>query len=174
MSSSTVSVSTSEPTAKSSLTKYIVAGAALLLLAAAFAVYHFRSASTVPRGPAKITQISHWDKPIEVARLSPDGHTIAFSSPVAGIEQIFVMLSTGGEPLQLTSDEGDKFVTSFSTDGTEIYYGRFLGQAEDWSVPTLGGTPAHLVAGHAVVPSADGKSLFYSQPRSRRPPPRQP
>ena len=166
MSSSTVSVSTSEPTAKSSLTKYIVAGAALLLLAAAFAVYRFRSASTVPRGPAKITQISHWDKPIEVARLSPDGHTIAFSSPVAGIEQIFVMLSTGGEPLQLTSDEGDKFVNSFSTDGTEIYYGRFLGHAEAWSVPTLGGTPAHLVAGQAVVPSADGKSLFYSRSRS--------
>ena len=54
MSSSTVSVSTSEPTAKSSLTKYIVAGAALLLLAAAFAVYHFRSASTIPRGPGSV------------------------------------------------------------------------------------------------------------------------
>ena len=34
------------------------------------------------------------------------------------------MLTSGGEPLQLTNDEGDKFVDNFSPDGKEIYYGR--------------------------------------------------
>ena len=40
--------------------------------------------------------------------------------------QVFLMLTSGGEPLQLTNDEGDKFVNSFSPDGKEVYYGRTL------------------------------------------------
>ena len=47
------------------------------------------------------------------ARLSPDGHTVAFASPVGGVAQVFLMLTSGGEPLQLTNDEGDKFVDTF-------------------------------------------------------------
>src|ERR1700741_64271 len=125
--STTAVQATSPPATKSARTKYIVAGAVGMFAAGGFAVYHFKGGSTAPSGPAKITQISHWDKPMEGARLSPDAHTIAFSSPVGGIEQIFVMLSSGGEPLQLTNDDGDKILSSFSTDGTEIYYGRFLG-----------------------------------------------
>jgi serine/threonine protein kinase len=162
-SSSSASVTAVQPAAKPAYTKYIVAGAAVLLAAAAFAVYHFKSAPTAPSGPAKITQISHWDKPMDGARLSPDGHTVAFSSPVGGIEQVFVMLSSGGEPLQLTNDDGDKILSSFSTDGTEIYYGRFLGKSEGWGVPTLGGKPTRVVSGYGVAPSADGASIFYSK-----------
>ena len=56
------------------------------------------------------------------ARLSPDGHAVAFASPVSGINQIFLMLTSGGEPLQLTNDEGDKIVDNFSHDGKEVYY----------------------------------------------------
>ena len=68
------------------------------------------------------------------------------------------MLSSGGEPLQLTSDGGDKIVSSFSTDGTEIYYGRFLGKSEGWSVPTLGGKPTRVVSGAGWgVPTLGGK-----------------
>ena len=165
--SSSVSATAVQPTSplatKSPRVKYIAAGAIVLFAAAVFAVYYFRSAPTAPSGPAKITQISHWDKPMEGARLSPDGHTVAFSSPVGGIEQVFVMLSSGGEPLQLTNDDGDKIVSSFSTDGTEIYYGRFLGKREGWGVPTLGGKPTRVVSGAHVVPSADGASIFYSK-----------
>ncbi len=51
------------------------------------------------------------------ASLSPDGHAVAFVSPVGGIAQVFLMLTSGGEPLQLTNDEGDKVVDSFSPDG---------------------------------------------------------
>ena len=158
-----------QPSSGSATKKYAIAAAcaAVLLLAAAYAAYHFRGGSSAPSGPMKITQISHWDKPMEVARISPDGHTVAFSSPVAGVEQVFVMLTSGGEPLQLTNDDGDKFVDSFSTDGTEIYYGRFLGRADEWGVPTLGGKPVRIASGYAVAPSVDGSSIFYTKSDGR-------
>jgi len=142
--------------------KWIFAVAGIAALAAiGFAAYHFWSGSRTPSGPAKITQISHWDKPMDYAQISPDGHTVAFTSPVGGISQVFVMLTSGGEPLQLTTDEGDKITDSFSQDGAEIYYGRQIGRADEWSVPTLGGKPTHLVAGVRVAPSPDGAYLYY-------------
>src|SRR5215469_16316697 len=167
MASSSASVIPVQPPVKPSHTKYIVAGAAVLLTAIAFALYHFKSAATAPSGPAKITQISHWKKPIDGARLSPDGHAVAFSSPVGGVAQVFIMLISGGEPLQLTSDSGDKIVNSFSADGTEIYYRKQLGSNDVWVVPTLGGNPNRLALGFAVAPSLDGRWLYYAKFGSR-------
>ena len=40
-----------------------------------------------------------------------------FVSPVGGIAQVFLMLTSGGEPLQLTNDEGDKDVDNFCPTG---------------------------------------------------------
>ena len=97
------------------------------------------------------------------ARLSPDGHTIAFTSPVGGVAQVFVMLTSGGEPLQLTNDEGEKLVNAFSPDGTEIYYQRVVGRDEAWAVPTLGGSPRLVASANYVVPSPDGASIFYAK-----------
>jgi len=164
--SSASAIAAVQPAEKSGRNKYLLLAACVVVLAVGFAAYHFgvgSRAPSAPSGPVKITQISHWDKPMDVARISPDGHTIAFSSPVGGIEQVFVMLTTGGEPLQLTNDDGDKYADSFSTDGTEIYYSRFLGRTEEWAVPTLGGKPARVVSGHGVVPSADGGAIFYTR-----------
>ncbi len=95
------------------------------------------------------------------AAISPDGRAVAFTSPVSGFFQVFVMLTSGGEPLQLTKDEGDKDSVVFASDGTEIYYERTPGRDEVWRVPTLGGEPRRLVAGTAVAPSADGSILYY-------------
>ena len=134
----------------------------LLMVAAGYGVYHFLFSNRLAQsGHEAITQISHWHKPISYARLSPDGHTIAFTSYTQGYEQIFVMLTSGGEPLQLTSDEGSKVLNGFSADGTQIYYERQLGAWEVWAIPTLGGTSSRLVAGRYATPSPDGKSLFY-------------
>jgi serine/threonine protein kinase/Tol biopolymer transport system component len=153
------------PEPSSSLAKKILVPAAIgaALVAVGFAAFHFGVGSQVTNAPAKITQISHWDKPMDSARLSPDGHTVAFSSPVAGVAQVFVMLASGGEPLQLTKDEGEKVVTSFSPDGTEIYYLRVFGRDESWAVPTLGGNPNRIVSGHAVAPSPNGTFLYYTR-----------
>ena len=147
--------------------KYILVAVCAVLVAAAFAAYHFGVGSSAPSGPAKITQISHWDKPMDFARLSPDGHTVAFSSQVGGVAQVFVMLTSGGEPLQLTNDEGDKLVNSFSPDGTEIYYERSRGRDEVWAVPTLGGNPSRVVSGSSLAPSPDGGSVFYAKKGSQ-------
>jgi len=149
------------PGAKPSHTKYFVAAAAVLIAVAAFAIYHFKSGPSAPSGPAKVTQISHWNKPMDGARLSPDGHTVAFTSPVDGVAQVFVMLISGGDPLQLTKDEGAKFVDSFSPDGTEIYYVRSTVGFEVWAVPTLGGNPRREANGFTLTPSPDGGSIYF-------------
>jgi eukaryotic-like serine/threonine-protein kinase len=138
-----------------------------VIVGVGYVAYHFGAGSKIPTGPAKIAQISHWDKPMDRARLSPDGRAVAFSSPVAGVEQVFLMLASGGEALQLTNDETDKFVTNFSADGTEIYYRRQFGRDETWSVPTLGGTSKRVVSGYAVSPSADGSSIYYTKQGTR-------
>ena len=144
-------------------TRYALAATSILILAAAFAAYHFWPRWKSPGAPAKITQISQWNKPMNDARLSPDGHAVAFDSPVGGVAQVFLMLTSGGEPLQLTNDEGDKVLNNFSPDGTEIYYGRSLGRDEVWAVPALGGTPRRLASASDVVPSPDGAFIFYTK-----------
>jgi Tol biopolymer transport system component len=55
------------------------------------------------------------------AVLSPDGRAVAFTSPFSGFDQVFVMLASGGDPLQLTNDSLDKTVDSFSIYGTQIF-----------------------------------------------------
>jgi Tol biopolymer transport system component len=138
--------------------KYVLVTACVALLAAAFAAYHSWPRSNAP---AKITQISQWNKPMRGARLSPDGHAVAFASPVAGIDQVFLMLTSGGEPLQLTNDEGDKLVDNFSPDGKEVYYGRFYGRNEVWAVPALGGNPHRVASARSTVPSPDSAYIYY-------------
>jgi len=85
------------------------------------------------------------------ARLSPDGHAVAFNSPVGDIDQVFLMLTSGGEPLQLTNDEGGKFVDSFSADGKEVYYTRLVDRGtEVWAVHTLGGSPRRVASAEVI------------------------
>ena len=141
----------------------VAALAIFALLSGGLAVYEHWHRPPSQSGPNKIMQISHWNKPMNRAALSPDGHTVAFTSPAGGVFQVFVMLSSGGDPLQLTSDEGDKQVDSFSPDGAEIYYRRILGQFETWAVPTLGGSPRRVVSGFALAPSPEGNSIFYQK-----------
>jgi serine/threonine protein kinase len=142
---------------------YAIIATCVALLAAAVASYHFWPRSKPASGPAKITQISQWNKPMNDAKLSPDGHAVAFDSPIDGVAQVFLMLTSGGEPLQLTNDEGDKIVYAFSQDGREIYYARSYGRDEVWAVPTLGGSPHRLVSGRFAVPSPDGAFIYYSK-----------
>ena len=141
--------------------KYVLLAACFALPAAGFAAFHFWPRSNPPSGPAKIAQISQWNKPMNAARLSPDGHSVAFTSPAGGIEQVFLMLTSGGEPLQLTNDEGDKGMTIFSSDGKEVYYERAFGRLEVWAVPALGGAPRRVVSGGFPVPSPDGAFIYY-------------
>ena len=160
--SSSASAVAVQPSVKPARKKYVlIAACVILLLAAALAAFHFWPRSNRPSGLAEITQISQWNKPMNDASISPDGHAVAFTSPVGGVPQVFLMLTSGGDPLQLTNDEGEKVVNTFSADGKEIYYARSLGRDEVWAVPTLGGAPRRVVSGNWVVPSPDGAFIYY-------------
>jgi len=157
--------------ARSSRKPYIIASAVAIVIAAVAGAYYFLR--TPSSAPAKITQVSHWNKPMNDAILSPDGRTVVFTSPVAGFDQVFIMLASGGDPLQLTSDSTNKGVDGFLPDGTEIYYQTGIG--ETWAVPSLGGAPTRVVSGGNLITSPDGNSFFfvkagkstiYRQPRS--------
>ncbi len=158
---------TAQPAGGLARTKYWIIAVFAMLLVGASVSYRYWAPSKAPTGAAMVTQISHWNRPMVRASLSPDGHTVAFSSPISGVVQVFVMLASGGQPLQLTHDEGDKLVDSFSPDGTEIYYGRTLGRDEEWAVPTLGGATRRVVSGRRLVPSPDGGSFFYLKSQGR-------
>jgi serine/threonine protein kinase len=162
-SSASGSVKITQTPAKSSRNKYIAAAAiVMLLVAGAVAAYYFRSSST---GPAKVTQISHWNKPMNSAVLSPDGHTVAFTSPVAGFDQVFVMLASGGDPLQLTNDSVSKYVEALSPDGTQIYYSNDFTGEESFSVPTLGGASTLVASGFGLAISPDGNAFYFIKRR---------
>jgi len=150
---------TSEPVAVQRRSRWIYAAAGIfLLLTAAFAMFYFRTPSG---NQAKITQISHWNKPMNGAILSPDGRAVAFTAPAGGFDQIYVMLTSGGDPLQLTNDPGNKVADSFSLNGNEIYYSLSFGSDEAWAVPTLGGAPRRVASGTGLISSPDGNSFFY-------------
>jgi serine/threonine protein kinase len=157
----TRSVAAAQPTTGLAQKRYAVLAACVALLAAAFAVYHFWARSNTSSGPTRITQISQWNKAMNWSRLSPDGQAVAFVSPVGGVPQVFLMLTSGGEPLQLTNEGSSKHVHNFSSDGKEIYYDKDW--HELWAVPTLGGAPRRVVFGQFVVPSTDDAFIYYAK-----------
>jgi len=142
---------------------YALLAACAVLGAVGYAAYRTWSRSNTPGSLTKITQVSQWNKAMNDAKLSPDGHAVAFGSPADGYEQVFVMLTTGGEPLQLTNDEGAKMVYGFSSNGNEIYYSRLSGRDEVWAVPTLGGAPHRVAFGELALPSTDGAFIYYTK-----------
>jgi Tol biopolymer transport system component/predicted Ser/Thr protein kinase len=144
---------------KSSSSKYIAAAAIVaVLVLVAIAAYYLRRPTI---GPATVAQISHWNKPMNYAVLSPDGHTVAFTSPAGGFDQLFVMLASGGDPLQLTNDSINKRVETFSPDGTQIYYSNDFSGRESFSVPTLGGASSVAASGFGLALSSDGNSYYF-------------
>jgi serine/threonine protein kinase len=140
----------------------VATGVAALVVLVAVAAYYFHNPSI---GPATVTQISHWNKTMNSAVLSPDGHTIAFTSTIAGFDQLFVMLASGGDPLQLTNDSINKSVDAFSPDGTQIYYSNDFTGEQSFSVPTLGGASSLVASGFALAISPDGNSFYFIKSR---------
>ena len=90
---------------------------------------------------------------------------MAFTSPVAGFDQVFVMLASGGDPLQLTNDSVDKRVEALSPDGTQIYYSNDFTGEESFSVPTLGGASSLVASGIALAIAPDGNSVYFIKSR---------
>lgn len=119
------------------------------------------------RGQGKVVRISNWNKSIGDPHISPDGRAISFVSLVEGVPQVFVMLTSGSDPLQLTNDVGGNSVQTFSPDSREILYRHLTGNTETWAIPALGGSPRRLVNAIGVRFSPDGNWLYYVKSQSR-------
>ena len=65
----------------------------VLILAAGGIAYKFLGKKE-EKLPAKVVQISRWNKSMNGAVLSPDGHTVAFHSFVDNVPQVFVILTS--------------------------------------------------------------------------------
>jgi Tol biopolymer transport system component len=82
-----------------------------------------RSLNVVSRAGGRVTRVHAFESEQGFSGIgvSPDGRSIAFVAPAKdGYYQIFVVPSTGGAPLQVTSDSTHKTQPSFSPDGKTI------------------------------------------------------
>jgi serine/threonine protein kinase len=92
------------------------------------------------------------------ARISPDGHTLAFQAMVDGLTQVAVMDTESGDWTVLTKNRSRGYVTelNWSLDGTEIYFDReFSGPRGIFSVSRFGGDERLILedaAGPEVLP----------------------
>ena len=96
-------------------------------------------------------------------RISPDGHTLAFTAVVAGQTQVAVMRPEAGNWSVLTHarDRAEISAISWAPDGNKIYYDRALDTPRGiYSVPVLGGEE-QLVLEDAMYPESlpDGSLL---------------
>ena len=74
------------------------------------------------------------------------------------------MASDGGQVRQLTSDEGDQMIPSWSGDGNWIYYAsKQTGRYEIWKVSAKSGKRLQVTraGGFVASESQDGRFLFY-------------
>ncbi len=82
-----------------------------------------RSLNVVRRGGGRVTRVHSFDSEQALSGIgvSPDGRSLAFVAPARdGFYQIFVVPSTGGTAVQVTSDPTHKTQPSFSPDGKTI------------------------------------------------------
>ena len=93
--------------------------------------------------------------------ISPDGKTVAFVYQ----GDIFIVPSTGGEAVQLTTNPAHDTEPRWSPDGKYVIFASYReGQKDLWAVSIEGGSPARLTDyGGAQTPyavSKDGKIIF--------------
>ena len=100
---------------------------------------------------------------------SPDGSRIAFvRGRVEGVEDVFVVPSSGGEPSRVTTDSTTIHGLAWSQSGDEIIYSAHRGGVSGlWRVDANGGAPSLIrAASEGTVfrhPTVVGQRLAYTQ-----------
>jgi len=106
------------------------------------------------------TAIRSWD-------LSPDGRWLAFDSRWRGVQVIYRVPASGGEPQPLTNDSADSYGPAWSPDGRDIaFYALHHGEADVFLMSASGDSLRRVTQSpaHERFPawSPDGKTLVYS------------
>jgi Tol biopolymer transport system component len=129
--------------------RWLVAAAALVVLAAAAGLFVSRIRQPSARARLEYAQLTNFADSATQPALSPDGRMLAFirgESTFLGPGQIYVKLLPDGEPVQLTNDNLRKMGPKFSPDGARITYTVLESDWNTWVVPVLGGQPRLLLA----------------------------
>jgi Tol biopolymer transport system component len=140
----------------------------------AYAVFRQRSniwwVPIPERGPAQLAQaqpLTTGNQAIEALSVSPDGRWLAFDSDRSGNQDIYTIPAGGGEPVQLTTDSSDDFMSSWSPSGQELaFYSNREGARRLYVMPAGGGPPEPVVSfpRYQRYPawSPDGTSLVFT------------
>jgi Tol biopolymer transport system component len=103
----------------------------------------------------------------EIARLSPDGHSVAVVIRSSGVNRIWVMDTARGVPTLFTNDSWISTFPTWSPDGKEIAFASNRGGAyRMYRKPATGDGPEHLIQATETtqIPVAwfiDGKAILY-------------
>ena len=127
---------------------WAVGGLATVAIAAAAGAFWLSTRHASSTARLEYTPLTNFTDSAVSPTLSPDGRVLAFirgSSTFQGPGDVYVKLLPDGEPVQLTHDGRSKMgPINFSADRSRIAYA--LGGRDTWTVPMLGGEPAHLLA----------------------------
>lgn len=118
-------------------------------------------------GEGAVLRLTIHERQDTLARISPDGKWIAFSSARQGNYDIYLMPIEGGTPKQITFHSGAEALCDWSPDGKRLLFvsGREPGDGRRdlYEVDIKGGTPRRLTFDGATEGSyaPDGKSIVY-------------
>jgi Tol biopolymer transport system component len=157
-----------QPAARSSnlRTIVVVAGLAIVAMAAIVAAYRFWPAKTsVPFESMNITRLTNSGKVID-SILSPDGKYLVYALSDGGKQSLWIrQVSIANDTVIVPPAPVGIFGIAFSRDGNDVYYALKvnLDKGTLYRIPALGGTPVKILEGidAPVSPSPDGKHLAF-------------
>src|SRR4051812_1704656 len=146
--------------------------AAIALLILAFGAYAWRSRQTAAPTPAAHADKIAFERLTDLVGLetspviSPDGKSVAFVADQGGTRQIWVHLTAGGSPLQLTHDAGEHLDPRWSQDSASLLYYTSPHPGEQqgalWEISALGGVPRRLASSISEADiSHDGAHIAF-------------
>jgi eukaryotic-like serine/threonine-protein kinase len=141
---------------------------ALLVINGSFLLWWLRTGgqSGKPRNPVTFDRLTDFVGIETAPAISPDGKAVAFMADTGGNQQIWVRLTAGGTPLQLTHDASQHLNPRWSPDSASIFYytppRESEGEGALWEISALGGVPRKLAAAVSEADiSHDGTRLVF-------------